>query len=149
VGTCAIRDELHAAPGITPAAGTAAGSDHAAAGMSVTIQCVNPPSSGASGSCTMSTNDFVVAGTPVQESAGDVPSLLQECLTGMAPSFVKASLVRASVDGARVLTAVAVAVAGRAVLVAVAAAFVAPLVVGIASAPSSPPPLRQAQNIAT
>src|SRR4029079_15753021 len=47
------------------------GSDAVAAGMSNSTQCVKPPASGASGSCMISTNDFVFARASFQVSAGD------------------------------------------------------------------------------
>src|SRR5512138_770531 len=62
--------------------------------MSKSTQCVKPPASGASGSCMMSTNDFVLGGASFQERAGDglcMPAS-QVNFGGIVPPSVKAGL---------------------------------------------------------
>src|SRR5436190_23527696 len=62
--------------------------------MSKSTQCVKPPASGASGSCMISTNDFVFAGASFQASAGDgfVVPASHVNFAGMFPPSVNAGL---------------------------------------------------------
>src|SRR5262249_47426814 len=62
--------------------------------MSKRTQCVNPPASGASGSCMISTNDFVFGGASFHESAGDgfVIPASHVNFDGMVPPSVNAGL---------------------------------------------------------
>src|SRR5262245_11424518 len=72
------------------------GSDVVGAGMSKSTQCVKPPGiCGTSGSCMISTNDFVPAGTSVHDSAGDglVWPASHVNFDGILLSLVKAALV--------------------------------------------------------
>src|SRR5438270_13161058 len=70
------------------------GSDVVVDGMSNSTQWVKPPASGASGSCTMSTNDFVLAGASFQVSGGDglVGPASQVYFAGMRPPSVNAGV---------------------------------------------------------
>src|SRR5215468_3681921 len=62
--------------------------------MSKSTQWVKPPASGASGSCMISTNDFVFAGASFHESAGDgfVIPASHVNFEGMFPPSVNAEL---------------------------------------------------------
>src|SRR5690348_2723459 len=62
--------------------------------MSKSTQCVKPPASGASGSCMISTNDFVLAGASFHDSAGDgfVIPASHVNFDGMFPPSVNAGL---------------------------------------------------------
>src|ERR1051326_3658952 len=82
----------------TEPAWTPSGSCVVEAGMSKSTQCVNPPGIGASGSCTINTNDFVAAGASFQASAGDglVCPASQVYFDGMFAPSANAGLVRLS-----------------------------------------------------